>query len=511
MQLRREYLPGFILTGYALIVLLWLTALSWGQPIIEAHGFRQTQTAISALWIFRGYSTLSYLTPIMGAPWSIPFEFPVYQWIVACLANVSGLGIDHSGRLITLSFHLASAVLVYRTAALLSTDRRLGWISAGVFLAAPMGLFWARSVMIESAALFFSIAFVWSLVEYQVRPRLVWALSAAISAVTAVLTKVTTFYGFAVLACLGMMAQMFATGIRPWLRTNLWLLVCSAVSVLAALGALKLWLAHADALKVQALWGANITSTGLSAWNYGTLEQRMAVATWKDVAFGRSILDALGSRTLFAIATLIVLVSRRTRLAGVVMLVAYLAPFVTFTNLHVVHEYYQCANYVFISMIVALAIWRISGPGLPGTSTMAVTAAILVCLFSWWRLGEAYLPRMSAGLERSRTMQLAQFIRKKTEPDSVLVVLGMDWSSELAYYGDRRSIMLPDWTPIYALEQVARSDRPFGGLPLGALVECPNEMAKDPERAKLHAAIVARLSAGTTRAKVDGCSLHLRR
>jgi hypothetical protein len=40
--------------------------------------------------------SLSYDTPVLGYPWSIPFEIPLYQWIVACVSRL-GLSIDVAG------------------------------------------------------------------------------------------------------------------------------------------------------------------------------------------------------------------------------------------------------------------------------------------------------------------------------------------------------------------------------------------------------------------------------
>src|SRR5690242_16322451 len=51
-----------------------------GQHILEAHAFRQTQTAITSFWFCRTGFKLAYETPVAGYPWSIPYEFPLYQY-----------------------------------------------------------------------------------------------------------------------------------------------------------------------------------------------------------------------------------------------------------------------------------------------------------------------------------------------------------------------------------------------------------------------------------------------
>jgi len=77
------------------------------NPILDLYFFRQTQTALSAYWLWRGGPWLSYETPALGFPWSIPFEFPFYQGLVALLRAI-GIPIDISGHLVSFSFYLAS-------------------------------------------------------------------------------------------------------------------------------------------------------------------------------------------------------------------------------------------------------------------------------------------------------------------------------------------------------------------------------------------------------------------
>lgn len=58
----------------------WGTTRGWYQPNLMGMEFRQTQTAMSALFIQREHNfSLAYPTPVVGAPWSIPLEFPLYQ------------------------------------------------------------------------------------------------------------------------------------------------------------------------------------------------------------------------------------------------------------------------------------------------------------------------------------------------------------------------------------------------------------------------------------------------
>ena len=69
----------------------------FGEPLCDRHAFRQTQTALSTYWILHGGGLLAYETPVFGAPYSAPFEFPLYQWIVALVHLVTRMSLDLTG------------------------------------------------------------------------------------------------------------------------------------------------------------------------------------------------------------------------------------------------------------------------------------------------------------------------------------------------------------------------------------------------------------------------------
>src|SRR5262245_5390007 len=83
---RREALIDVALTlvlAAFLAQAVYYLALGFGRPIFEQHGFRQTQTALSTYWILQGGPWIAYETPVLGAPWALPFEFPTYQLAAA--------------------------------------------------------------------------------------------------------------------------------------------------------------------------------------------------------------------------------------------------------------------------------------------------------------------------------------------------------------------------------------------------------------------------------------------
>src|SRR5579871_2832020 len=93
------------LLAFAAIHAAWWLLAGINQPIADLHQFRQTQTAITAYWIWRGGPLIAYQTPVLGYPWSVPFEFPVYQYLLA-LMRLAGVSIAVGGRLLSFAFYV---------------------------------------------------------------------------------------------------------------------------------------------------------------------------------------------------------------------------------------------------------------------------------------------------------------------------------------------------------------------------------------------------------------------
>lgn len=513
VNLDRKLLPGRILLWFSAFALLILFGYSWSMPPVDASGFRQTQTALSIDWMVRGGPWLDYLTPVLGAPWSIPFEFPLYQWLAAVLSSATGISADNSGRLVSTIFHVGCIWMVYRISLVVRPDRVLALCLAGAFAVSPLAQFWGRSVMIESTAVFFGLLFVWAMARLHVQPRAWVGLVAIVAAMLGALIKITTFFGFAAFTVLAVAWMVLREhGWRPhWLATHWKLLAGGALAALAALLAIVLWLQHADALKAQSALGVQVTSEGLAGFNYGTLQQRLDPATWWGTIFKKRFSGPVGSNWVFLIFLIAGLSIRQIRAPVVVLLLAYLMPMAVFTNLQVVHPYYQFAQLVFATSIVGLVLWwviqRGEAAGKPGRG---VALAIFLCLLSVGFGLVKSLKDMKEAREPTTISQIADLIRSDTPEQGVVMAFGDDWSSALPYRSGRRAVMIPDWASDPALEALAGNDDALGGLPLVALVNCPNGLGSTPQRAQWQAAIVQRYSQGAQMQEIGDCKVWLR-
>jgi hypothetical protein len=405
---------------------LWAVTGGLGAPLLDAHAFRQTQTAITTYWLLRGGPWIDYETPVLGPPWSIPFELPLYQWTVAAFVRVTGLPLDPAGRVVSELFFLATLPACWLVLRGLGIARRHRWPFLSLLVVSPLYVFWSRTFMIESAALCLAVAYAAAVLAWTARPSRARAGVALAVGALAAATKITTFAGFAALAIL----------VVPWRARRLGAAAMVGLPLLAGAA----WHAHADAVKAANPIAAGfLTSDALGTWSFGTAAQRLAPDTWR-TAFARTLRDVLGTPWVVVVAALGVAVARRRAGLFVGALGLFVGPFLVFTNLHVVHDYYAYANGVFLVAAVAAAVLALLESG--GGRRVAAVALLLAAAGCEIR---AYLrdvrPRQTRAVQSPRDSELGRLVRARTRPGDVLVVYGEDWSPVLPYYLERRAIM----------------------------------------------------------------------
>jgi len=156
------------------------------------YSFRQTQTALTAYWLIKEPHTFAYITPVLGAPWSMPFEYPIYQWLAVFLTKV-GVPLVAAGRLVSFAAFVGCLIPLWTMARDLKISRRAFLVVAVVYLACPFYVYWSRTFMIETTALFFSLCWLAGFVRSKTNPSLlVWFATVGFGCL-AVLTKSTTF------------------------------------------------------------------------------------------------------------------------------------------------------------------------------------------------------------------------------------------------------------------------------------------------------------------------------
>lgn len=481
--------------------------VSWDQPILDQYAFRQTQTAISAYWILKGGPWLAYQTPILGVPWSIPFEFPLYQWFVAILARaLPFLTLDQAGRIVSELFFFCCGWPIYRIICRLHPDKTLFYFVVGSLAFSPLYAFWSRSFMMESTVLFFSLWFVAAVAEFlEDQRRLLW-VEIAVTATLAICVKVTTFYGFAIAGALLVLAALWSERSVINIHILLKKYVVLALAVVTSFVILLLWLHYSDLIKMQNPISMHLTGPALDTWNFGTLKQRLSSDLY-DAMFVRAPSEAVGSWVIVIVtialtAALVRGVDLRI-LASLAIL--YLLTFFTFTNVQIVHHYYQYANSIFLVSLVSYCLYLI----VQRCPILGTSAIVLMVTWSLVTFANIYLPDMTRP-GRQLQSELATYVRANTAPNSVFLAFGLAYDSEVPYYAERRAVLLPDGMVSPQLLNDIRSDPTsiVGRHEISLVLICPNDIATNPLTSAAYRDLVTSLTHLSTPVPVGYCESY---
>jgi hypothetical protein len=472
-----------VVFGAAFVTSLAVLALTASQPILESYGFRQAQTASTAYWFVREGYALIYQTPVVGYPWPIPFELPLYQAIVAFVASHTGWPLDDVGRAVSFAFFLATLAPAAVICRRLHLTPRLFFVFGSLYLLSPVDLFWGRTFMIESAATFFAVATIAAALPFFVPAEVSLRRLAGIIALASIATTVKVTTGLPVLGVL--MAALGLCALGRWQKDERALartfLVRAALLALPIAVALA-WTWYTDVVKTHNEIGKLLTSAALPQWGFGTFHQRFSRVFIGEVLWRRCVEANAGGVLGLAVMSFFMIEHARGRRLwiGCGALALFALPLLVFTNLHIVHTYYQSANVIYLVFLLALALVSIG----ERTSTRLFVIAFLLVLASnadnfqrgYWRTA---IRDITA--ENNTVMAAARVVREQSSRDKAIIVYGLDWSSELPYYAERKALAVPDWYPEYE-DPLIRPERYLGSNPVGALVACAGARAPAEER-----------------------------
>lgn len=471
-----------VIAAAVLLLSFWLAVQYMGQPLLERHPFRQSQTALTVFWMLKEGWQLDYETPVGGYPWSIPFEFPFYQTAVALLVNITGWSITPVGRLLSYVALLSCAYPTYQIMRKLDLPKRTFWVFFILLISSPIYLFWGRSFMIETTALLFTLAMLTYALDFRAENvPLRSVLLCTIFGSIACLQKVTT--GAPVIAVFGLgwlIYWFFKTENRlpPW-RNLIAGLFAFGLPILFTL----LWTHHTDVVKQANALGAYETSKALFNWNFGYPYQRITPRLYVEVFWQRMMLPNAGGLLGVALllGTLLFPGKRLIRTLVFIMLAMFVVPIMLFTNLHIVHDYYQsgCALFLIAALSISVAIWlpkRIPSP----YAVPLVTTLLVVSNLSFFYNGYYQLMKQQFKTEETRALAAGQIVRQHTAQNEAILVFGNDWSSNITFYAERKSFAVPEYFRPY--DDVWKNPAKYlGTTPLGAIVVCPSDMAPDAE------------------------------
>jgi hypothetical protein len=472
---------SFALHSITVISLFFVTYITFRyiqQPLVDTHAFRQSQTALTTYWILKEGWQLAYQTPVVGFPWSIPFEFPIYQLLVAAIVTLSGFDLEPVGRFVSYAFLLACAWPTFALSRRLDLPATVPWVFCALFWTSPIYVYWGRTFMIETTALFFSLAcmpFAIDLIRRVEVKRS--ALLYVAFATVGVLQKSTTagpILLFLVLAAIISYIQKYGLNFLAWRH------LVQTISLLCIpLGVGLVWTHYTDFVKMASPFGQELTSKSLSSFTFGNLEQKLSLANWRLVVWERCLGGGFGG--CFSVLLLLSpwfgsLKYRRYAWLSLIALLLFGLPILIFTNLHVVHNYYQVACHVFLLGALAIVIGGYLRP-VSGILAIVPIATAIIMGLNIADFNSAYGLVASRNLDESdpRTVQaffVGRYLREHTPPGTGIVIFGQGYSSEIGFQAQRKSLTVDARFQEY--KRVWENPKVFlGGLDLSAIVICP--------------------------------------
>lgn len=455
---------GIALTIFAACLLfnLWGVSVGWESRNLPGVEFRQAQTALSAHFIqLENDFSPAYPTPVLGKPWSVPMEFPLYQWTVVAVSNLTGLELTKAGRLVSIGcFYLTLPAIFLLLGRMKVAAGRRWWVLA-VVLTCPLYIFYSRAFLIETMAMMFSFWFWVAFEEAVERHELRWLLLAIFAGSGAGLVKVTTFLVYLLPAGWWAARRLW----HDWQERTGWRdFAWMAMAAVPPFGLAVWWVNYSDGIKALNPSAQFIVSGNMTAFNWGTLAAHFDPAFWR-LKWITIVRQLVWLPTLAVGLGLAALCVRQRRNDLVALLIWFTAALFLFPVLYALHEYYFVANGILLLSALGLTLVGLSEAGRP------VWLVTLTCLAL---IGGQVFLYFDGDYQTQRAISpggdgLTNSLRGLTEPGEVIVITGQDWNSMTPYYARRRALMIRE----DAETNPAQLDAAFAALAgehLGALV-----------------------------------------
>ena len=419
----------------------WGARVAWTSNNLPGGEFRQAQTAISSYFIQQENNfSLAYPTPVLGKPWSIPMEFPLYQWSVVLLSNATGLDLTQAGRTVSLTcFYLTLPAIFLLLGHLnLTPVRRLAVL--GLILTCPLYIFYARAFLIETMALMFSVWFLLAFIHAVEEGGKRWLVLANLMGIGAGLVKVTTFMLYLLPAGawgLWILYHSRSTAHAPGWK-NFLLFIRWIVSATAVPFAVTLWWLHfADATKALNPNADFLLSSNLTGFNFGYAGARLSAEIWHSL-WTVLRLNLAWPPVLAACGLGVAVFGRRWWGQFAICGTVYLGAQLLFPQLYAWHDYYSVASGVLLLGALGFGLVAVLESRLPRLVALPLVLAVFAGQV-WLYASHLYQSQNNVNLGGSGLTKALSYL---TQADEVIVMAGDDWSSITPYYARRRALMI---------------------------------------------------------------------
>ncbi|MDR3113107.1 MAG: glycosyltransferase family 39 protein [Endomicrobium sp.] len=417
-------------------------------------GFRQTQTAITVqTYIDEGVSVFKYKTPVLGSPWTVPFEFPAYQisaYVLYKAANIFfSLDLNAALRLTNIIYFYACAFFLFLISKRLFSNSAISKTATLIFLLFPFGIYWSSTSSIEFAADFFSLGYVYFFTLFLDKPakeNFKVFFAALLFGTFGYLTKITTIFPYCIFLAFIIVERFRKT---KFSQLSVYIQILALIAVPLIIGIV--WTKWTDHIKIISGISA-LSSQNLQQWNFGTLHQKLSFENWR---FIYDSMKKMGINPAVFCAVLlfipIFLKRKEEFLRALIAIFCSMAAFLVFFNLYYVHDYYYCAILPFLCMFGGYVLYYLISQiqSFFNAESVKKTIAIFcsLALLSIFLYNDPYIKKTFKDAQyfkeyKGKLLTLTGYIKTHSRKSDLIMVFDNDWNSEIPYNAQRKAVMV---------------------------------------------------------------------
>ena len=460
--------------SYLIVFLFWLIVYGTiylqfeiGSDILGHYHFRQTQVGSVILGFEDNSNLIGYKHPVLGPPWMVPMEFPLYQFIVARVSDVFGSNIIETGRFINAISVLIIALTINSAGKYFKLPQLLVFFIVLFICLSPHLIYWTFALMIEVFTLMLCILGLYLSIRAIESENIFLVVLAMLIMVAASLSKVTTFIPFALALILYFTGRWLLILKNKWKSSEVEFssFALEYTRNLASFGFITLFPAtvlgwmfvgYSDAIKAQNPLTAFLVSENLKTFTFGKQSDFILSMRYLFTDFRFPGIPSLMEMFFgkFCIFFLVVgflgwLRLRKFWVVGAFTILMFLSGPLIFKNLYEVHFYYWVANFAFLSAFIAVGWYSITTfieDYLPENTVFKnyrwVSLVFVTILFAYSSIPFYKWYYVKAEPKNAYVKAVGQAIKDNVNEDGIVLVFGEDWNSAVQFYSDRRLIMI---------------------------------------------------------------------
>jgi hypothetical protein len=407
------------------------------NTIYDNYDFRQAQTAITIDYFISDGITINYITPVLGEPWSIPMEFPLYQYVTASFSKITNFSIDTSGRIISIVFFYIALLYCYLIVKTIIKDKILALLPISLLLLNPVYLFWSRTIMIESTALALSLSYLYYVMLFMETKKR-WAIVILIGGL-AFMVKITTALLFMPLIAMVIIFKWYHNSSRFKFKALskyfLWGVLTCLIPLILGL----LWSNYADGIRSEnPIANSFLTIKKLENWNFGTMQQKFDINVWS-LIFKRILDVKIIVINIFFLA-LVLMKKPKSIWLYLILIFSFLLGPLIFTNLYFVHRYYIYASYLFLIGSFAFVAIHLFQLNKWYYSSLAIVFMVLNLMYQYKTYQYRYYYDQITN--NFPTKGIVEKVRNNISENGKFIIIGNDWNSDISYYSHRKSVSI---------------------------------------------------------------------